>query len=77
MAVKAGQPQVQCDTQVSTQTYMTTATWWRSDIGLLLVDECANSDTLNEQFFREMTHSLCGEASDAMINTTFRCVENI
>lgn len=51
MAVKAGQSQVQCDTQVSTRTYVTTATGQRSKILQLVSNycgECADSSALNE-----------------------------
>lgn len=53
MAVKAGQPQVQCDKQVSTRTYVTTAMCLQKDM-LQQVSNCCdervNASTLKEKF---------------------------
>lgn len=51
MAVKAGQPQVQCDKQVSARTYVAAArpTCWQEDTLQHVWDECVNSSALKEK----------------------------
>lgn len=51
MAVKAGQPQVQCDKQVSARTYVAAAgpTCWQEDTLQHVWDERVNSSALKEK----------------------------